>query len=436
MIVHTLLVCFAASRHAWRIPSKLPATIGKGHAKISLRSPSFANVDGAANRSAAWPQLQGRVGGRAAVQLLARGGGSGGPRLGAREIRRRLLAFGISPAGIFEKDELLSLLQSRVPEALGPGHVVPLEEVGGQAGSMGAGVQVDATKRFFGLRLDLSGVSAGLASRVVWVLDSAATNSLLTPAAAALLEAKNTGVSATADTATSGRQGGFSQVSVGEATLSGGFSCGQLRPVVMQLPIASGRGDECGLLGLDFFQRFEAVELYLRKTYPFAVFHEKGTDMRVIPNIETLIEIASPAKAPAGLLVATLNLEDGSSGGGQVDAIIDIGSSTTVCNWAAAIAAGFARQGDSRVQLTDNVVAGATGEPVRLTEADAFINFGHDKRRRVRLSIADLPVFGQLGFRGPAMVLGMDCLASKADTGQDGRRIVLSARRGRTWIEN
>ena len=54
---------------------------------------------------------------------------------------------------------------------------------------------------------------------------------------------------------------------------------------------------------------------------------------------------------------------------------MDLGSSTTVCNWAAAAAIGLGREGDARVRQTDNVVAGQTGDPVRLHEATAWIDF-------------------------------------------------------------
>ena len=84
----------------------------------------------------------------------------------------------------FEKEEMLALLESRVPEALGAGHAVPLECVGVRSDAMGAGVNVDSSKRYFGLRLGLSGARNG--ERVLFVLDSAASNSLLTPSASAL----------------------------------------------------------------------------------------------------------------------------------------------------------------------------------------------------------------------------------------------------------
>ena len=99
---------------------------------------------------------------------------------------------------------------------------------------MGSGVSV-YDKIYYGIKLELSTPAAG---RVRWVLDSAASNSLITPAAARLLGARATGVTATADTASSTGATGFCQVDLGDAALAGGpeGGCGRLQPVVMDLP--------------------------------------------------------------------------------------------------------------------------------------------------------------------------------------------------------
>ena len=51
------------------------------------------------------------------------------------------------------------------------------------------------------------------------------------------------------------------------------------------------------------------------------------------------------------------------------------------------------------------------------------------------MSIADLPIFATLGVRGPAMVLGLDCLAAPKAGANYGARVVLSARDGLVWLE-
>ena len=148
----------------------------------------------------------------AAVGSLARP-----PRLRAAELKARLRRFGVAGAdNCFEKEELLELLRNSVPEAATTaGHPIPLEQCTAAQGGMGAGVSV-TDKSYFGLRLELSKSSD--ADRVLWVLDSAASHSLVTPGAAAKLGAQSTGVTATASSATS-VDGGFKQVDLGNAAL-------------------------------------------------------------------------------------------------------------------------------------------------------------------------------------------------------------------------
>ena len=114
-------------------------------------------------------------------------------------------------------------------------------------------------------------------------------------------------------------------------------------------------------------------------------------------------------------------------------ALVHLGASTTIANWAAAEAAGFARSGDARVETTDDVVAGASGAPVRLSAADATLLVEGDQRP-LRLSIVDLPIMAQLGMTGPAMVLGLDALAPRSEEAA-GSRVVLQAGEGRVWLE-
>ena len=89
------------------------------------------------------------------------------------------------------------------------------------------------------------------------------------------------------------------------------------------------------------------------------------------------------------------------------------------------------------MQQTDTVIAGQTGEPIRVAEAplDLYLGDGGAARRTAPdVSIADLPIFATLGVRGPAMVLGLDCLAAPK-AGEYGARVVLSARDGLVWLE-
>ena len=53
---------------------------------------------------------------------------------------------------------------------------------------------------------------------------------------------------------------------------------------------------------------------------------------------------------------------------------------------------------------------------------------GAARRTAPDVSIADLPIFATLGVRGPAMVLGLDCLAAPKAGASYGARVVMSAR--------
>mmetsp|Transcript_20274 Transcript_20274/g.65786 ORF Transcript_20274/g.65786 Transcript_20274/m.65786 type:complete len:94 (-) Transcript_20274:244-525(-) len=90
--------------------------------------------------------------------------------------------------------------------------------------------------------------------------------------------------------------------------------------------------------------------------------------------------------------------------------------------------------GDSRLNMGDQVIAGASGEAVRVSEARIAISCGGMKARQVAVCIADLPIFGAIGLNGPAMVLGLDALAPNSAK-QKGSRVVLSAAADAVWVE-
>jgi hypothetical protein len=144
------------------------------------------------------------------------------PRVRIGELKSRAARFGVDTSSLFEKSDLVAALEARAPGAstIVAGHAVPLVAVGAEGGAMGAGVRVDSGKTFWGIKLELPDIaSPASASDVLFVLDSAATHSLLSPDASSLLSAKPTGASATASTASSKSiQGGFLQV--GPAELS------------------------------------------------------------------------------------------------------------------------------------------------------------------------------------------------------------------------
>ena len=233
-------------------------------------------------------------------------------RLTLGKTKQLLSRFDVSiPTSVFEADELRALLRSELPGvAEATGHAVPLEYMDAAADALGPGATVDS-KSYCAVRLELPEVASPEAAATVrFVLDTAASNSLVTPEASAALGARPTGVTASASTATSPDGSGFQQVNLGEARLPGGLSLGSLAPVAMPLPLP-GRA---GLLGLDVLERF-AIELVLRPGRPFAVLHPPGelpaearAGMRLLPTrrlpgsglLVTRAALGAEAAAPRG----------------------------------------------------------------------------------------------------------------------------------------
>jgi hypothetical protein len=146
------------------------------------------------------------------------------PRIRIGELKSRATRFGVDTSSLFEKSDLVAALEARAPGAsrITSGHAVPLVAVGAAGGAMGAGVTVDSGKTFWGIKLELPDIaSPARASEVLFVLDSAATHSLLSPEASTLLAAKPTGASASASTASAAAvQSGYAQVSTDGTSLS------------------------------------------------------------------------------------------------------------------------------------------------------------------------------------------------------------------------
>ena len=377
------------------------------------------------------------------LTILVAAAGLASPRLKIGEVKQRLARFGVSTAGSFEADALRSLLSKCAPEASAAGgYAVPLERVTAADGAMGGGVAV-YDKIYYSIGLELSAPGA---ARVRWVLDSAASNSLIAPGAADLLGAQDTGVTATADTASSTGASGFRQVDLGVASLAGGLESGPLQPVVMELPVAG----DCGLLGLDFLSRYD-VDLRLRPSAPCAIFHDAGSAANGAVETSGLSALRC-GRLASGLLVTSVTLSSGAPSaqrpdpvretamrndgdGAPVQAIIDLGSPVTLVNWAAAATAGLFSADDPRVRQTGDVIAGASGEPVRVAEATLTLELGGGVRREnVLVNIADLPVFAAVGLPGAAAVLGLDSLAPRAEEAA-GSRLVLAARDATAWVE-
>lgn len=340
--------------------------------------------------------------------------------LRAGELKLRLRERGVDTADVFEKDELVRLLvaaeaRAPAPAARAPAGL-PLLRYGTKQGY--GGLQTAADKKLYrGFAVQLP----DLGMQIPFVLDSASSSSLISPALAARLKRGSTGATVTGSSAT-GSLTGLRQVSLGRASI-GGVPCGALDAVVMELPLADD--ERVGLLGLDMLRRLD-VDLRFADgaalAYPVGGFARAGApDHGGRP-----LRPVRCAQSARGLLTCEVRLGTPWRADVRLTAIVDSGSPTTIANWAAANAAGISRA-DARLSPTAAMM-GASGEPVRIAEAGATVQLGGSgAERRVTLSIADLPIFAALGQAAePALIVGLDVVGAD--------RLVLSVGTGAMWV--
>ncbi|CAM9401316.1 unnamed protein product [Hapterophycus canaliculatus] len=232
---------------------------------------------------------------------------------------------------------------------------------------------------------------------------------------------------------------GLFQVSLGEVEVAG-QSFGQLKAVVMELPITDikGKGSEgmekgvSGILGMDFFSRFD-VRLDFQSGD--ATFAKPGTAAKGGLGSSEMTGI--PARILlTGFMVIDVKMKPTEAGRGSpsgIPAIVDLGSAFTIANWAAGKLAGLDPNGSNvkyNGQASEElwVVAGAAApgevyKPVEVAEADMDIlvgarkNLGQPKGSN-NLVRARTVMFGDLpGFKasrgmtyGPTIILGSDVL--------------------------
>jgi predicted aspartyl protease len=162
-----------------------------------------------------------------------------------------------------------------------------------------------------------------------------------------------------------------------------------------------------GVLGRDFLGRFR-VEIDLRSA------------------LLRLHDPASPPR-PRAAALSFRDLEEGLIGldvrlnGSPVGAVLDLGAQATIVNRAAATSAGVragARQGVA-------MGVGGAAAPVS-SERFSRVEIGGATLTDRALYVGDLPVFEQIGLRGPAMILGLDLLAGGViDIDYRRRRLLL-----------
>jgi len=337
--------------------------------------------------------------------------------LRAAEIKERLFKRGISTVGLLEKRELVDkLLAALADESAHPsssakekvgemkdaetgklaeelckigGFRVPLSRMMAREGTLGDGVRIDE-KDYYAVRArfpDLSNAEAD------FIVDSAASNSVVTPQWSQGKGAQATGVSATVSGGTSAANG-IQQLRLGALDIwsdAGWRPCGNLDAVQLEVPVPSSVG---GLLGLDLLSRFDAY-LNFDAKQPHAVF------MPALSACSPGPEAASASRAqaaqllrgaglleaplfylppPAGLYLCKVQLQCGDVKSGVISAIVDLGSTFSIMNSKAAAALG-AVDGSPLLRETQSVVSGAAmpGQgytPVRVKELDTRIRIG------------------------------------------------------------
>ncbi|KAJ1482491.1 hypothetical protein T484DRAFT_1897645 [Baffinella frigidus] len=314
------------------------------------------------------------------------------------------------------------------------GRKVALRKTMAQQGTLGAGVQV-ADHTYFAVRVrfpDQGGLETEL------VVDTAAGSSFITPAFAARVAAKPTGVTASVSTGTGGG-GGLSQVTLGRmqflAKDGGLVDAGRLDAIPIDLPTDPSIS---GLLGLDVLARFDVG---ISRGSLEASLHPPGSlqppqGMREMPM--------SYLKPPAGLYSIQVRVAPVGGGGkesGTVTAIVDLGSPITIVNWRAMESAGIFPS-SPLLRDTGEVVAGASvqgmgASSMRVFQIDLGLRAGGAKGEGVvklgnhGVEVGDLPIFASLGMAGrPAMVLGSDVLLGGAGGGQ----MAISVSRSKLWV--
>lgn len=151
-----------------------------------------------------------------------------------------------------------------------------------------------------------------------------------------------------------------------------------------------------GIVGADLLSRF------------IAEFDLPGGQLRLHDPGTALAGIWR--EVPFRLNGARFAVLDGQLDGRPVTMILDTGARRTIVNWQTAEAAGIAR--DAPDLVSDEPVRGATNHRTAAVKRDfASLAAGPLRLSAESITIADLPVFAQLGLTGrPAMILGIDRL--------------------------
>eukprot|EP00667_Euglena_gracilis_P004787 EG_transcript_4818 len=325
-------------------------------------------------------------------------------RMRIKEIKEELKRLNVGCDDCFEKKDLVQRLYSVTKdENIGEGIVLRMPGVRPQRGFMGPDVKVERETVYF--LFDASFPKSPNPTEVSqFIVDTAATLSLITPEGAALYGALQTGYTASGTSAGGEAVTAGYQVSLGSITVDGRLFDFEFKPVVADVPKISSRTR--GIIGLDFLARFDVL-------FDFA-----GEVSRLYPRgslkSSPLVAGRRPVPyrvLPIGLLVPDARLVLNGKLGSTVLGILDTGASNSVMNWKAARTVGLTPNSPELIN-SGMVLAGQDGNLMTTPEVDAELIIGKGEQATpVRIGVGDLPGFQGMGVAdSPVMLVGADVL--------------------------
>lgn len=245
---------------------------------------------------------------------------------------------------------------------------------------------------------------------LVFILDTGASTSVVTPATQARLGWKDEDGTPVSAQGANGEVSDVRVFSVDQASM-GPRTYENLGVAVMDLSHLEAKLDRkiAGILGKNFLSRHE---LEVDFAHDAVLLHPPGSVAEGKVDLEGLKSVSYDSFR-AGLI----RIEVGLDGGETFPAVLDLGAARSVVNVRAAEAAGKRR--GKGLRKAPEALLGADGRPLpALLGTFEHVTVGSVSFDQPELHVADLGVFATLGIQdGPAMVLGLDLLR--------GRRLVI-----------
>jgi len=186
---------------------------------------------------------------------------------------------------------------------------------------LGSGL-LTAGNQYFSVKIEFP---AKKAKFYEFIVDTAASHTLIAEKASRELEAQATGVSASGTAATGSSIGGQKQVILGEGVCDGGVSLGPISPVAMpQLPFDYDLHGVAGILGLETLSRFD---LEFNFNTQELILHSPGSLQNLRNLTQGLIPVQMQQIPGFGLYYISVSL-----GRSSVKGVVDTGASGSVFN--------------------------------------------------------------------------------------------------------